>query len=436
MHIPLDNLYHWIDGMLPEPSLVYLFYPHGSKSILDISRLKNYEPNHFLGPTIICHDQEPLDFDYYQNQCHTESAISLVKEKYFPHFSSVTNIDNVINCINQSNLSFVCYNLSIFDKCILLHSEINSIDVEKYKNSGYIDVFWWSHAVIARDWFRFAEIDHRLDVRRPITKTFLIYNRAWGGNREYRLKFAELLVEQNLHLDSLTSIQKNDDYGLSFKNFQFKNNKFQLTNIDILDQLEDNTYTSDASADYQADDFKSTNISVVLETIFDSEKIHLTEKILKPIACGHPFILVSSPGSLKFLKTYGFKTFDDFIDESYDDETDSVERLKKIIKLMKSISDLTAEKKNELFASLQPIVEYNKKLFFSDIFFNRIKGELNNGLLIAFDEVKKTRGHNYLNEIKHISKHAAKFFINFNEIRKQKLRKLRNLRKNNFIFRS
>jgi hypothetical protein len=46
----------------------------------------------------------------------------------------------------------------------------------------------------------------------------------------------------------------------------------------------------------------------VAETVFDT-RIHLTEKTLRPIACGHPFILAAGPGSLKYLQTYGFRTF-------------------------------------------------------------------------------------------------------------------------------
>jgi hypothetical protein len=44
----------------------------------------------------------------------------------------------------------------------------------------------------------------------------------------------------------------------------------------------------------------------------------LTEKALRPIACGQPFILAATPGSLQYLRSYGFKTFSGYIDETYD----------------------------------------------------------------------------------------------------------------------
>jgi hypothetical protein len=51
----------------------------------------------------------------------------------------------------------------------------------------------------------------------------------------------------------------------------------------------------------------------------DSElTIFLSEKAFKPIACSHPFIFMGNKGSLAKLREIGYKTFDGFIDETYD----------------------------------------------------------------------------------------------------------------------
>ena len=91
------------------------------------------------------------------------------------------------------------YILNIYDKCILLHSEQRSTDVQKYQDSHFIPVYYWAHAIIALDWFRFAK--HVVITPANLQKQFLIYNRAWAGSREYRLKFVELLQQQNLELN-------------------------------------------------------------------------------------------------------------------------------------------------------------------------------------------------------------------------------------------
>ena len=37
MHIPLDNLYNWIAGLLPS-TVIYRFYPNGSKKLIDLDQ--------------------------------------------------------------------------------------------------------------------------------------------------------------------------------------------------------------------------------------------------------------------------------------------------------------------------------------------------------------------------------------------------------------
>jgi hypothetical protein len=99
--------------------------------------------------------------------------------------------------------------------------------------------------------------------------------------------------------------------------------------------------------------------------MFDDLRHHLTEKILRPIACGRPFVLASTPGSLQYLKQYGFQTFHGLIDESYDLIIDPRMRLTAIVQEMKRINDLDYKSKRLLWAELYKIAEHNKKLFFS-----------------------------------------------------------------------
>lgn len=63
----------------------------------------------------------------------------------------------------------------------------------------------------------------------------------------------------------------------------------------------------------------------------------LTEKSLRPLATGTPFVLVSTPGFLESLRKFGFKTYDNLWDESYDLEHDPVARIDKILALIKSL---------------------------------------------------------------------------------------------------
>ena len=49
--------------------------------------------------------------------------------------------------------------------------------------------------------------------------------------------------------------------------------------------------------------------SIVTETLYFQGGGYCSEKIWKPFAYFHPIILVGSPGSLKYVREFGFKTF-------------------------------------------------------------------------------------------------------------------------------
>jgi hypothetical protein len=48
----------------------------------------------------------------------------------------------------------------------------------------------------------------------------------------------------------------------------------------------------------------------------------LTEKIFKPLAFYHPFMVISTPNVLTHLEELGFETFENLFDQSYDTLTD------------------------------------------------------------------------------------------------------------------
>lgn len=104
--------------------------------------------------------------------------------------------------------------------------------------------------------------------------------------------------------------------------------------------------------------FKDSWVSVISEASFgDSDgTIFLSEKIFKPIACFHPFMVVGNRGSLRKLRELGYKTFDGFIDESYDD-LPTFERFEAIVKELKRI--IAIKDKMSWFKSMQDILKHN-----------------------------------------------------------------------------
>jgi hypothetical protein len=395
MSIPLDDLYHWVEGLLPAPAIVYVFRPHGSKKISDLNWLRNYDlDTSWQYPGIIMHDQEPLHWNNY-NQ-----PDQYVKQGEWKKFSNSLFRDFMKKYCANFNLKSVVFAASniMYDQAILVHSEKNSKDLEKYQQNGFICIHYWAHAVIARDWYRFAQHDSRLNVVKQKQHKFLIYCRDWTNGREYRLKFLELLMQNNLESDSRTSVMHVNSENACFLQHKFINPAFELSDPALISQIPNNEFSSAASADYDPDDFVNSEISLILETEFDSSRIHLTEKTFRPIACGHPFMLAAGPGALAYIRSYGFKTFAPWIDESYDQETDSALRLERIIKSMKQIQQLHGQELDNFCKEIKQIAEFNKKHFFSDDFFNFVRDELKNNLVLAHKQVTKTPGK-YFQEI-------------------------------------
>jgi hypothetical protein len=396
MNIPLDNLYHWIRGCASDLVSLYIFSPHGSKNIVDLTPFESDDLN-LVAPGIVCHDQEPLNFDMYQ----TVDAYQLWQEiKKFKKTSNSYDLEIQSLIPYYKNFNFFAmlelyYNSrSIFDRYILLHSEKNSADVDKFACNAE-PVYYWSHAIISRDWYRFAEHDARLNCPSSHKKTFLVYCRAWTGTREYRLKFLDLLAEQDLLSHCQTSIL-HQDQEFELNSYKCADPMLQPVQQKELNSLAENIYPTHASADYCVDDFVTTDISIVLETVAAGTKIHLTEKTLRPVACGHPLMLIAGPGSLEYLRSYGFKTFSPWIDESYDQEPDVVRRMQMIANEMIRIKNLSVIDKKHMLVQLKKIAMYNKQHFFSNKFFNQIQSELIENLNTAVSRIKTTRGRHYL----------------------------------------
>ena len=158
------------------------------------------------------------------------------------------------------------------------------------------------------------------------------------------------------------------DQNTHYTNHVFENQEFKISNTQLENYFLPNTYSSGSSADYVADDYAVTGIEVVLETLFDDSRWHLTEKALRPIACGKPFILMATAGSLQYLRNYGFETFDGLIDESYDLITDSRARLDAVVQEMKKIAALDSNAKQLLYTKLHAISQRNRQRFFNGLF--------------------------------------------------------------------
>lgn len=371
MSIPLDRLYTYLHNSCNRDVIIYRFYPHGSKNINDVSTLTKRS----------WYEEMTLPHAWHLDQEVIPDTWATTCGPFFRFDQKHYKTANPLPILRVSSL--VPYRLHT--STIVVHSEYGSNTVQNMQNNGYITVHWFSHGVIARDWFRYAEHDPIVtEEKTPGFKKFLIYNRAWTGTREYRLKFASMLVDAGLLPVCKTSMAFVDT-NIHYSQHRFRNPQWS-TNLKLEDYFSENTYPSTASADYDQADYAQQIIEVVLETIFDENKISLTEKSLRPMATGTPFILASAAGGLAYLRRYGFSTFEPWINESYDLEPNSATRLEMIIQELQRISKLNNKDYQLLLNQCYKIAAKNRQHFFSQDFFNTVIDEYKTGMSAAIDE--------------------------------------------------
>lgn len=228
---------------------------------------------------------------------------------------------------------------------IFANSEINSVEKNKIlAASGWHDFYWFSNGFLALEWYRFFKYATYLEQRWEPKYTFSSYNRILPG-RQHRAVIADHLHKnytKRIILSKHTGTQ--DDIFINTVSTQSDNYSYDIHENDFIDSF----------------------CHVITERLFYESRIHLTEKTFRPIICCRPFILVSSPGALSYLQSYGFKTFSNFWPEDYDNIKDHNERLNAIIDVVDYIGSLRHDQMLSMLNGMKDILLYNRRHFYTN----------------------------------------------------------------------
>lgn len=102
---------------------------------------------------------------------------------------------------------------------------------------------------------------------------------------------------------------------------------------------------------------------ITTETYMEGNYKSFTEKVCKPLMNFQPFVLISFCGALKMLQKLGFKTFEGFIDESYDDELDHVKRLSMAYDEITKLCKMTKQEIHDWYWQMEEILIHNHNTF-------------------------------------------------------------------------
>lgn len=113
------------------------------------------------------------------------------------------------------------------------------------------------------------------------------------------------------------------------------------------------------------DYYKTSAYSLVTETWAEGRKLFISDALFMSILYRTPLLLIGCRHSLKFLRSKGFRTFSNFIDESYDDIEDDVDRWNAVLAEVKRLG---TETNSEVWISKRQELKYILEHNFSHMF--------------------------------------------------------------------
>lgn len=338
----VDNFYYILYKNLLESTRfsANYFYPFGTVQSENLCWNWN---NHYTihsdhYHTVLFYDQEPL----FSNQLNI-------------------HVSNILEC-------------DIFCK-LLANSEKSTVKTQLCRNHKFIDWYYFYHGFASLYWlqdFQYLPVDYQF------TKVFISLNRLHTNYRSYRLNLISEYIKRDLvkhgHIsfpihnkefgNYLTELDDPNTLLPKHKLNEIKYNLNSLKSPLIVDVANPQGFLS---ADCGTSALMMNHSSlwhIVSETIFYQDKLHLTEKIFKPIATRRPFILVGAQGNLAYLKSYGFKTFDKWINEDYDNEKDNDKRLMMVVDELEKLCKLSHNQLRDMHKEMLETLNYNYEHFY------------------------------------------------------------------------
>jgi len=371
IHSHYENVAAMAQRIITQPKVAYL-HPFGSTQPENVESIDLGGND---GALLFCYDQEPLLPDF------NRALFRYAK----------THRDD------QGKLRPV----------ILLNTELDS----EAKNQilaehRFTDCYYFFHAFAAADWYRGYQYDSRLipPDQRIIRKKYITFNRITGGARSYRSFLVAELAKHNLlqhghvsysdvcpinnnsysenMMDAISQFGLDADYVSEAKNV-LDTVEFPLR----IDHLTKPNIPNGSQTLGAVPESMESFLHVVTETCYWETKCHLTEKIFKPVVARQPFVLLGCANNLQYFSKYGFKTFGNWWDESYDQILDPVKRLQAVVGIVRDICNKTDQELESMLEDMQMVLDHNYNWFYNKEFLDLVWNELEENLRISVAKI-------------------------------------------------
>ena len=280
---------------------------------------------------------------------------------------TIPEIEIILKIIKGLNLEYEIF-----------HCELNPIHIQKkykLKNIKYFDLFLnnYTYQSIKKGEstlgfnnninYKLACINYREELHRHLSVAMLYdYRDDMQISLIEKLPRDYVLYNKEIPFESFSLEMQNklkQNLGLVEKN------KIVLKNEDNISKLNHNQVDELKNSKSLLNTMQECFANVVTETRYCSLMPYFSEKTIKTIAVHRPFVLVAQPGTLELLKSLGFKTFDKWWDESYDNEKDHNKRLELVYNTCREILSKDKETLSAMLDDMQDILEHNYNNLFN-----------------------------------------------------------------------
>ena len=187
-----------------------------------------------------------------------------------------------------------------------------------------------------------------------------------GKSREHRLKFIHKVLQlPNFEEDNFISTMS----GSYFDNTIQKSIKVEERLLDgflhdttILDKFSEPTQHGPTHLFHLESNLHTDSyFQIVTSTWFelDLNRIEINEKHARPMYSLQPFIVYGEPNTLKAFKEMGYKTYSNWIDESYDETYDDQLRFDKVVAVVESINAMSRVELSKMMKEMLPTLLHN-----------------------------------------------------------------------------
>jgi hypothetical protein len=260
---------------------------------------------------------------------------------------------------------------------------------ELSRQYGWKTHYYFFHGWACQDWFRGYDktfLIPRARDRAP-TQTFISPNRIVAGKRDHRVLFLYNIFKNKLEHNYISAPRVCQYENVDITSIAQKYANVYQDITTIFDQADLPRMFAGEETQEMAScwlgnfaEAQDSLIYVPTETVFFGRRLHITEKTFKAIALEMPFVLVAPAGSLEYMRNYGFRTFSEVFDESYDEETDDIRRVEKVVKLLQELDGLSIKERHAIHRACLPCVEHNYNHFYrgglTDVLWQELTGML------------------------------------------------------------